>query len=45
VLREKLARAGRERVERLFRWERCVEETRRVYERAVEEWRRRSPRQ
>jgi glycosyltransferase involved in cell wall biosynthesis len=45
ALREKLARAGRERVERLFRWERCVEETRRVYERAVEEWRRRSPRQ
>jgi glycosyltransferase involved in cell wall biosynthesis len=40
ALREKLGRAGRDRVERLFRWERCVEDTRRVYERAVEAWRR-----
>jgi glycosyltransferase involved in cell wall biosynthesis len=40
AMREKLGRAGRDRVERLFRWERCVEATRRVYEQAVEGWRR-----
>ncbi len=33
--------ANRERVERMFRWERCVDGTRRVYETALEEWRRR----
>lgn len=41
ALREKLGRANRERAERLFRWGRCVDETRRVYERALEDWRRR----
>jgi alpha-1,3-rhamnosyl/mannosyltransferase len=40
-LREKFGLANRERVERLFRWERCVDGTRRVYEAALEEWRRR----
>jgi glycosyltransferase involved in cell wall biosynthesis len=40
ALREKLARLARERAERLFRWDRCVEGTRRVYEDAVEAWRR-----
>jgi hypothetical protein len=39
-MREKLAGLARERAERLFRWERCVEGTRRVYENAVEAWRR-----
>ena len=41
-LREKLGHANRDRVERLFRWERCVEGTRRVYEDALEAWRRRA---
>jgi len=41
-LREKLGHANRERVERLFRWERCVEGTRRVYEETLEAWRRRA---
>jgi glycosyltransferase involved in cell wall biosynthesis len=40
ALREKLAGLARGRAERLFRWERCVEGTRRVYEDAVEAWRR-----
>jgi glycosyltransferase involved in cell wall biosynthesis len=40
ALREKLAGLARERAERLFRWERCVEGTRRVYENTVEAWRR-----
>jgi len=40
-LRDKLGRAARERVERLFRWDRCVDGTRRVYERVLEDWRRR----
>jgi glycosyltransferase involved in cell wall biosynthesis len=40
ALGEKLGRANRERVERLFRWERCVDGTRRVYEQALEDWRR-----
>ena len=40
ALRARFGAAGRERVERLFRWERCVEGTRRVYEAAVEAWRR-----
>src|SRR5713101_5164129 len=31
-LREKFGRANRERVDRLFRWSRCVDETRKVYE-------------
>jgi glycosyltransferase involved in cell wall biosynthesis len=41
ALGRKLGRANRERVERMFRWERCVEGTRRAYERALEDWRRR----
>jgi glycosyltransferase involved in cell wall biosynthesis len=41
-LREKLGHANRERVDRLFRWERCVEGTRRVYEETLEAWRRRA---
>ena len=41
ALGEKLGHANRERVERLFRWERCVDGTRRVYEEALEAWRRR----
>jgi glycosyltransferase involved in cell wall biosynthesis len=40
ALGEKFGRANRERVERMFRWERCVDGTRRVYETALEEWRR-----
>ena len=42
-LGEKLGHANRERVERLFRWERCVDGTRRVYEEALEARRRRGP--
>jgi glycosyltransferase involved in cell wall biosynthesis len=37
----KFGLANRERVERLFRWERCVAATRRVYEETIEHWRRR----
>lgn len=40
-LGRKLGAANRERVERMFRWERCVDGTRRVYETALEDWRRR----
>jgi glycosyltransferase involved in cell wall biosynthesis len=40
-LREKLGAANRDRVERLFRWDRCVAATRRVYEDALARWRRR----
>ncbi|MBI3105856.1 MAG: glycosyltransferase family 4 protein [Candidatus Rokubacteria bacterium] len=40
-LRARLGAAGRERVDRSFRWEGCVDGTRRVYERALEAWRRR----
>lgn len=39
-LRKKLGLANRERVNRLFRWEQCVEGTRRVYEEVADEWRR-----
>jgi glycosyltransferase involved in cell wall biosynthesis len=39
-LRGKFAELNRERAERLFRWERCVDGTRRVYEQAVSDWRR-----
>lgn len=39
-LRRKLGQAARERVDRMFRWERCVEATRRVYEETLEAWRR-----
>jgi phosphatidylinositol alpha-1,6-mannosyltransferase len=41
ALRAKLGRAGRERIDTTFRWDRCVDATRRVYERVVEAWRRR----
>jgi glycosyltransferase involved in cell wall biosynthesis len=40
ALGRKLGAANRDRVERLFRWERCVDGTRRVYDRALEDWRR-----
>ena len=43
ALGEKFGHANRERVERLFRWERCVDGTRRVYEETLEAWRRRGP--
>ena len=42
ALREKFGRANQERVERLFRWERCARETLRVYEATLEAWRRRA---
>jgi glycosyltransferase involved in cell wall biosynthesis len=41
-LRRRFGAANRERVDRLFRWDRCVEGTRRVYEEVVEAWRRRA---
>ena len=44
AMREKLGAAGRERADRLFRWEPCVEATRRVYEDTIEAWRRRGVR-
>jgi glycosyltransferase involved in cell wall biosynthesis len=40
-LRRKFGAAGRLRVDRLFRWESCVDGTRRVYEDTVLAWRRR----
>ena len=40
ALRGRFGAAGRERADRLYRWERCVDGTRRVYETAVEAWRR-----
>lgn len=40
-LRRKFGAAGRLRVDRLFRWEACVDGTRRVYEETVLAWRRR----
>ena len=39
ALRGKFGAANAERVDRLFRWARCVDATRRIYERAVEAWR------
>jgi glycosyltransferase involved in cell wall biosynthesis len=41
ALGRKFGLANRERVERRFRWERCVDGTRHVYEQALEDWRRR----
>ena len=41
ALRRRFGAAGRERADQLYRWERCVDSTRRVYETAVEVWRRR----
>ena len=39
-LRARFGARNRERADRLYRWDRCVEATRRVYEDAVEAWRR-----
>jgi glycosyltransferase involved in cell wall biosynthesis len=39
ALRAKLAAANVERAEQAFRWDRCVDATRRVYERTLEAWR------
>lgn len=39
ALRAKLAAANVERTEQAFRWDRCVDATRRVYERTLEAWR------
>ncbi len=44
ALRDKFGAAARERADRLFRWEACVEGTRRVYEETIEAWRRRGAR-
>jgi glycosyltransferase involved in cell wall biosynthesis len=44
ALREKFGAASRDRVDRLFRWDRCVELTRRVYELAIEATRRQAGR-
>ena len=41
ALRRRFGAAARERADRLYRWERCVDGTRRVYEATVEAWRRR----
>ena len=40
ALRAKFGAANRERVDRLFRWDRCVDATRRIYEQAIEAHRR-----
>ena len=40
ALRDKFGAVGRERADRLFRWEPCVAATRRVYENTLEAWRR-----
>ena len=42
ALRTKFGSANRERVDRLFRWDRCVDATRRVYEETVEAHRRKA---
>jgi len=44
ALRAKLGAANAERVDRLFRWDRCVARTRRVYEDVLAAWRRREGR-
>jgi len=44
ALREKFGAAARERADRLFRWEACVDGTRRVYEETLSAWRRRDTR-
>jgi glycosyltransferase involved in cell wall biosynthesis len=41
MLRRKLGRANRERVDRLFRWTHCAAATAKVYEELVEGWRHR----
>jgi glycosyltransferase involved in cell wall biosynthesis len=40
TVRERFGAANRARVERLFRWEVCAREVRRVYEDALSAWRR-----
>ena len=42
ALRRKLGQANAARIEQRFRWDRCVEGTRRVYEATLETWRRRA---
>jgi glycosyltransferase involved in cell wall biosynthesis len=42
ALRRKFGRANAARIEERFRWERCVDGTRRVYEATLEAWRRRA---
>jgi glycosyltransferase involved in cell wall biosynthesis len=42
ALRRKLGQANAARIEEGFRWERCVDGTRRVYEATLEAWRRRA---
>jgi glycosyltransferase involved in cell wall biosynthesis len=42
ALRAKFGSANRERVDRLFRWDRCVDATRRLYEQTVEAHRRKA---
>jgi 1,4-alpha-glucan branching enzyme len=41
ALREKFGSANRERVDRLFRWDHCAENTKRVYEEVLDDWKRR----
>ena len=41
MLRKKLGRANRERVDRRFRWDHCAAATARVYAEVVDDWRRR----
>jgi phosphatidylinositol alpha-1,6-mannosyltransferase len=43
-LARRLGRFNRERIERAFRWERCVRAVRRIYEDVVDTWRRRPTR-
>lgn len=42
ALRGKFGAANRARVDRLFRWDRCVDATRNIYEQAVEAYRRKA---
>jgi glycosyltransferase involved in cell wall biosynthesis len=42
ALRRKLGQANAARIEERFRWDRCVDGTRRVYEATLETWRRRA---
>ena len=42
ALRRKLGQANAARIEERFRWDRCVDGTRRVYEATLEAWRRRA---
>jgi len=42
ALRRKLGQANAARIEARFRWDRCVDGTRRVYEATLETWRRRA---